>query len=172
LSTRYNNYDCSAVSGYATGLSYATQAVSAATGLGIPTGTVLAVDIEPPGAQCPGAANVDAAFIEGWYDRITMANYAPMYYGNGTAGSEFGTAWCRAVADRPDAALNSYLWSFESSLVGGYTKSSAPQYSPLTPGCAGNVAAWQYMLSSGRPDVDSDEALSKLPLWFPTTTLS
>ena len=35
-------------------------------------------------------------------------------------------------------------------------------------GCAGNMAAWQYVLSSGsRPDVDSDEAISSLPLWFP-----
>jgi hypothetical protein len=33
------------------------------------------------------------------------------------------------------------------------------------------MAAWQYMLSSGgKVDVDSDEAISKLPLWFPPTT--
>jgi hypothetical protein len=30
------------------------------------------------------------------------------------------------------------------------------------------MAAWQYELSAGsNPDVDTDEALSKLPLWFP-----
>jgi hypothetical protein len=33
------------------------------------------------------------------------------------------------------------------------------------------MASWQYMLSAGgRPDVDSDEAISNLPLWFPKTT--
>ena len=164
----YNNYDCSAVRSYATGLRYASEASAAATSLGIPAGTVLAIDIEPYGDQCPGAANVDGGFILGWFDGITLANFAPMYYGNGTAGSEFANAWCRAVNVRPEVAMTSYLWSFEPSLVGRFTKPRAPQYSPLVPGCAANVAAWQYMLSpGGRVDVDSDEAISKLPLWFP-----
>lgn len=163
----YNNYDCSAVNGYPTGLRYATEAVAAAANLGIPAGTVLAIDIEPPGPYCPGAVN-DAGIIEGWYDGITIANYAPMYYGNGTASGEFESAWCGALIDRPDAAVNSYLWSFEPSLDGTFTERTAPQYSPQTPGCAGNVAAWQHMPSTGaKPDVDSDEALSRLPLWFP-----
>jgi hypothetical protein len=164
----YNDYDCSAVRGYNTGLRYASEATAAAAGLGIPQGTVLAIDIEPPGDYCPGAARVDSGFVEGWYDGIVAAGYAPLYYGNGTAGSEFASAWCRAVSERPEVAANSYLWSFEPSLLGRFTKAKAPEYSPLQPGCAGNVAAWQYVLSSGaRPDVDSDEAISKLPLWFP-----
>jgi hypothetical protein len=164
----YNNYDCSVVRGYNVGLRYASEAAAAAANLGIPNGTVLAVDIEPYGEQCPGAANVDGGFILGWFDGITVGGYAPMYYGNGTAGTEFASAWCRAVAVRPDVAMTSYLWSFEPSLVGRFTKARAPQYSPLVPGCAANVAAWQYMLSpGGRVDVDSDEAISQLPLWFP-----
>jgi len=164
----YNDYDCSAVRTYNVGLRYANEASAAAGGLGIPQGAVLAIDIEPPGDYCPGAARVDAGFVEGWYDGILDAGYAPLYYGNGTAGSEFASAWCRAVSERPEVAANSYLWSFEPSLLGRFTKAKAPEYSPLQPGCAGNVAAWQYVLSSGaRPDVDSDEAISKLPLWFP-----
>ena len=164
----YNDYDCSAVRTYGVGLRYASEAVAAASGLGIPAGTVLAVDIEPYGEQCPGAANVDAGFIQGWYDGITLANFAPMYYGNGTAGTEFASAWCHAVTSRPEIATNAYLWSFEPSLVGRFTKAKAPQYSPLVPSCAANMAAWQYMLSpGGRVDVDSDEAISSLPLWFP-----
>ena len=164
----YNDYDCSAVRTYAVGLRYAAEAAAAATNLGIPAGTVLAVDIEPYGEQCPGAANVDAGFVQGWYDGVTLANFAPMYYGNGTAGSEFASAWCRAVTARPEIALNAYLWSFEPSLGGRFTKAKAPQYSPLVPGCTANMGAWQYMLSpGGRVDVDSDEAISKLPLWFP-----
>jgi hypothetical protein len=167
----YNNYNCSAVHGYSAGLRYASEASAAATNLGIPSGTVLAIDIEPPGDWCPGAANVDAGFVQGWFDGITLANFAPMYYGNGTAGSEFASAWCRAVSARPEISMTSYLWSFEPSLLGRFTKAKSPEYSPKLPGCTANMAAWQYVLSSGaRPDVDSDEAISKLPLWFPAAT--
>lgn len=164
----FNNYDCSAVRTYKVGLLYGNEAVAAAENLGIATGSVLAIDIEPYGEQCPGAARVDAGFIEGWYDGITLAGYAPLYYGNGTAGSEFATSWCRAVAARPEVAVNSYLWSFEPSLYGRFTRAKAPSYSPEQPACAGNEAVWQYVLSSGaRPDVDSDEALSSVPFWYP-----
>jgi hypothetical protein len=164
----YNDYDCSAVHGYVIATRYAAGASAAAAKLGIPPGTVLAIDIEPPGDYCPGAGRVDAGFIQGWYDGITSAGYAPMYYGNGTAGTEFASAWCSAVKLRPQTAVGSYLWSFEPSLLGRFTRARAPHYSPFEPGCAGNMAAWQYVLSSGsRPDVDSDEAISQLPLWFP-----
>jgi len=164
----YNDYDCNAVRTYNVGLRYATEASAAASSLGIPLGTVIAIDIEPYGEQCPGAARVDAGFIEGWYDGVSQANYAPMYYGDGTVGSDFANAWCQAVAERPETAANSYLWTFQPSLSGRFTKAKAPQYSPHEPNCAGNVAAWQYVLSTGaRPDVDSDEAISQLPLWYP-----
>jgi len=164
----YNDYDCSNVSGYATGNGYAAAAAAAASTLGIPSGRALAVDIEPPGDACPGAANVDAGFIQGWFDGITAAHYVPAYYGNGTAGSEFGSAWCGAVAARAEVGTESYLWSFEPSLLGSYNKATAPNYSPNQTGCPGTMAAWQYELSAGsNPDVDTDEALSKLPLWFP-----
>jgi hypothetical protein len=131
---------------------------------------VLAIDIEPPGDYCPGAAYVDAGFVQGWFDGITVANFAPMYYGNGTVGSEFESAWCRAVSARPEIAISSYLWTFEPSLLGRFTRAKAPDYTPSGPGCAANMAAWQYVLSTGaRPDVDSDEAISRLPLWVPAT---
>ena len=164
----YNDYNCSNVSGYATGTGYAAAATSAASALGIPAGRALAIDIEPPGDACPGAANVDPGFIQGWFDGITAAHYVPAYYGNGTAGSEFGGAWCGAVAAQGAIGTGSYLWSFEPSLLGSYNKATAPNYSPNQTGCAGAMAAWQYQLSAGsNPDVDTDEALSKLPLWFP-----
>ena len=98
----YNDYDCNAVRTYKVGRQYAAEATTAAANLGIPQGRVVAVDIEPYGEQCPGAAGVDAGFIEGWYDGVMIAGYIPLFYGNGTAGSEFGNAWCRAVNDRPD----------------------------------------------------------------------
>jgi hypothetical protein len=164
----FSNYDCSAVSYYATSLGYAATATAAAASLGIPQGVGIAVDIEPPGGACPGAANVDSGFIEGWYDGITAAGYVPVYYGNGTAGSEFGNAWCTAVNQRPDIATYAYLWSFEPSLIASRFRVAAPPYQPYQPACAATVGAWQYTLSAGsNPDVDTDEALSTLPIWFP-----
>ncbi len=162
----FNHYDCSDVAGYDTAIGYAAEATSAAASLGIPRGTVLVIDIEPPGAWCSGA--IDGQFVEGWYDGVSGAGYAPGYYGDGTAPSTFGQAWCAAVADRPEAATGSYLWSFEPSLLGSYTKARSPQWMPNQVGCAGNMVAWQYELSSGaNPDVDHDQALAKLPLWYP-----
>jgi hypothetical protein len=162
----YNDYDCSAVSGYSTAQGYAANAASAATGLGIPQGTVLVIDIEPPGPWCSGG--VDSAFVAGWHDGLVAAGYAPGFYGDGTASSTFGTAWCGAVAAHPEIGADSYLWSFEPSLAGSYTKASSPAWQPNSVACPGHMAAWQYELSSGSaPDVDSDEALSSTPLWYP-----
>ena len=162
----FNDYDCSAVSGHDTGQGYANNATAAAASLGIPKGTVLVIDIEPPGPWCSGG--IDPAFVQGWYDGITAAGYAPGYYGDGTGSSTFASAWCGAVASRPQIAADSYLWSFEPSLTEGYTKSWSPVWQPHVVPCAGQTTAWQYELSAGAtPDVDSDEALSKMPLWYP-----
>src|SRR5207247_8574766 len=72
---------------------------------------IFAIDIEPPGDACPGAAYVDSGFIDGWYEGVHDAGYTPVYYGNGTAGSEFARAWCAAVSavpsDRKSTRLNS-----------------------------------------------------------------
>lgn len=164
----YNDYNCSAVVYYGTGRSYAARAVAAAQRLGIPQGKVLAIDIEPPGAACPGAGGVDAGFITGWYDGVTGSGYTPVYYGNGTRGSEFARAWCAAVAAKPTIATGSDLWSFQPSLLGNFNKNRAPNYAPYDTGCAGNMLAWQYVLSAGNAvDVDQDEAISSLPLWYP-----
>jgi hypothetical protein len=164
----YNDYNCSNVSSYETGHGYADEAAAAAQNLEIPKGRVLVIDIEPYGPACPGAGNVDSGFIEGWYDGIRTAGYIPGYYGNGTNGTEFAAAWCATVSRLPNVALGSHLWSFEPSLLGNFSKSAAPDYSPFDTGCAGNTTAWQYVLSyNTHLDVDQDEALSSLPLWYP-----
>ena len=164
----YNDYNCSAVVYYGTGRAYAARAVAAAQRLGIPQGKVLAIDIEPPGAACPGAGGVDAGFITGWYDGVHGAGYTPVYYGNGTRGSEFARAWCAAVRAQPTIATGSDLWSFQPSLLGNFNKNRAPNYAPYDTGCAGNMLVWQYVLSAGNAvDVDQDEAISSVPLWYP-----
>jgi hypothetical protein len=166
----YNAYNCSNVVGYDTGRGYAAAATDAAALLGIPQGRAIAIDIEPPGDACPGAVNVDAGFVQGWYDGVAAAGYVPTYYGNGTAGSEFASAWCAVVSAQPAVANGSYLWSFQPSLLGNFNSSNAPGYAPNQTGCAGNMAAWQYQIDSSMSapsDVDHDEALSTLPLWYP-----
>ncbi len=164
----YNDYDCSAVSGNATGAAYATAAIGWLQNDLIPQGTVIAIDIEPEGAACPGAANVDSGFIQGWYDGLMNAGYVPAFYGNTSPNSAFANAWCATVQQRPEIADNSYLWSFEPSLVGSFSKATAPAFGSYSTTCAGHYAAWQYVLSAGgNPDVDQDEAGSDLPLWYP-----
>jgi hypothetical protein len=164
----YDDYDCGALTGYGTGRSYAAGAAAAAVALGIPAGTGLVLDIEPPGPYCPGASFVDSSFLEAWYDGVTAAGYVPVYYGNTTAGSPFANGWCGAVAAHPEYATTAYLWSFEPSLLGSYSKRTAPGFSPNGIGCAGDTAAWQYQLSAGSmPDVDSDLLLTRIPLWYP-----
>jgi hypothetical protein len=164
----FDDYDCSNYVGYATGMGYANAAVAAARRLGIPAGTGLVVDIEPPGDACPGAWFVDSSFLEAWYDGVTKAGYAPVYYGDATPGSAFQKGYCPAVASHPEYATHAFIWSFEPSLIGGWKKSNVPGYAPNWVGCGADQSAWQYSLSAGStPDVDTDEALSRLPLWFP-----
>lgn len=165
----YNDYDCSAVVGYNTGRQYGAEAVAAAHSLGIPAGVALAIDIEAPGAACPGAGNVDAGFVNGWYDGVTSANYVAAYYGNGTAGSPFANAYCSAVNGRPELGNNSHLWSYEPSLNGGFNKGSAPDMGLVANAkCPEHGTAWQFVLSAGSdPDVDQDLVNSDFPLWYP-----
>lgn len=164
----YNDYNCSDVVSYGTGRQYASAAVSAARGLGIPAGRGLAIDIEPPGDACPGAASVDTGFVWGWYDGITSGGYVPIYYGNTSAGSAFANEWCTTIGALPYIARSAYLWSFEPSLSGTYARGSAPGFGPSSAGCTTPAAAWQYSLSAGsNPDVDQDLAMSQLPLWYP-----
>jgi len=165
----YNDYDCSAVVGYDTGRRYGAEAVGAAHSLGIPAGVALAIDIEAPGAACPGAVNVDAGFVNGWYDGVTSANYVAAYYGNGTAGSPFANAYCAAVSGRPEVGNKSHLWSYEPSLSGGFGKGNAPDWGMVAnTQCPEHGTAWQFVLSAGSaPDVDQDLLSSDFPLWYP-----
>ena len=164
----YDDFDCSAVQGYSVGLGYAQAAGAQAVADGIPAGTGIAVDIEPPGPVCPGASYVDPAFLMGWWTGITALHFQPAYYGDATVGSAFQSGWCTVVAAYPQMAFTSYVWSFEPSLLGSYSKATAPGYAPNAIGCGGLQFAWQFELSGGAtPDVDTDEALSRLPLWYP-----
>jgi glycoside hydrolase-like protein len=164
----YNDYDCSAVSGNAAGAAYGLAAVQDAQNDSIPSGAPIAIDIEPVGDACPGAGNVDYGFISSWYDVLHLAGYTPVFYGDTAPGSAFANAWCASLQQRPEIANGSYLWSFEPSLEGGFSKGNSPAFSPYSAGCPGKYVAWQFVLSAGsNPDVDQDEATNQLPLWYP-----
>ena len=79
---------------------YAVAALKRAIEDGIPAGTAIAIDIEPVGSVCPGAAHVDKAFIEGWFDVIRWSGYTPAFYGNTIPRSAFANAWCAAVTGK------------------------------------------------------------------------
>ena len=99
------------------------------------------------------------------------AGYVALFYGNGTGGSEFGSAWCQAQSEVPALSTTAFIWSFEPSLVAGaWSKSNAPVWQPYRTGCPDYVAAWQYQIGGNAPnsDIDGDEALSDLPLWYPS----
>jgi hypothetical protein len=165
----FNEADCSAVQGRDRSTAYGLGAVKRAIEDGIPARTAIAIDIEPVGSVCPGAANVDKGFIEGWFDVIRWSGYTPAFYGNTIPLSAFANAWCAAVLERPEIAGNSYLWSFEPSLVHhSHAASNAPAFRPDDPGCASRLAVWQYSLSAAsHPDVDVDLASSDFPFWWP-----
>ncbi len=164
----FNEADCSKVQGRDRSTAYALGAVTRAIEDGIPAGTAIAIDIEPVGSVCPGAAHVDKAFIEGWFDVITWTGYTPAFYGNTIPRSAFANAWCAAVAERPEIAPASYLWSFEPSLVRvSKAAKRAPPFSPDDPGCPGRLAIWQYSITPTTPDVDVDLASSDFPFWWP-----
>ena len=164
----FNEADCSAVQGRDRSTAYALGALTRAIKDGIPAGTAIAIDIEPAGSVCPGAARVDKAFIEGWFDVIRWAGYAPAFYGNTIPRTAFANAWCAAVLERPEIAADSYLWSFEPSLVHiSHAARNAPAFEPDDPGCPSRLAVWQYSITPSKPDVDVDLASSDFPFWWP-----
>lgn len=165
----FNEADCSQVQGRAASTAYAVEAVLRAIKDGIPLGRAIAVDIEPVSAVCPGAVHIDNGFIEGWFDTMNLFGYVPAFYGNTIPHSAFANAWCAAVAERPDIAALSYLWSFEPSMPHiSHAARNGPAFNPSDPLCPGRLIVWQYSLSApSHPDVDVDLAYSNFPLWYP-----
>ena len=149
--------------GYSTGVSRANDAIAKARALGIPSGTIIVVDLENGSA-------VDAGYVEGWYNTIAAAGYVVGYYENPYPGSSgFNGAFCAAVG--ADAAVaRSILYSDEPSL-GRTPQSSAPSFGPAGLLCngqnlGGSTRIWQYGLQgSGAVNIDTDEIQSSVPLW-------
>jgi peptidoglycan hydrolase-like protein with peptidoglycan-binding domain len=147
---------------YSTGVWMANRVISKAHTLGIPAGVAIFSDIE-------NTSPVDAPFIEGWYDTISASGYKPGYYVNPRSGSsQFSSAFCTAIGTNANIANQSILWSDEPSM-GWTTKANAPAFAPALPYCngraVGNMLAWQYALTGGGFNIDSDEINASVPLW-------
>ena len=156
----FSEFAQGSTSGHSQGVYFAQYAATAASSLGIPAGTMIAIDIEP-------SSFVDAAFIQGWYDGMVPKGYVPAVYEFPYTQSNryFATAYCTAVANEPAIGSNMLLWSYEPSLS-HVSRASAYTFAPAAPGCANQTVAWQYNLSAGsNPNVDLDEALVSAPLW-------
>jgi streptogramin lyase len=173
----YSDFSQSTVSGYATGQADATVAITAAQQmLAIAPGVAIFVDIEAGSAP-------DSTFIQGWYDRFNStfsysfgsANYTYQagyyragYYGNTRATNAFAQAYCAAIRTEPALAKNASIWTPQPN-PGRTTAAAAPPYAPIALPCVSRGPdVWQYGLAGGSsPNVDTDEALSRLPLWQP-----
>jgi hypothetical protein len=138
--------------GRTNGVNNANDAASIARSLGIPSGVIIVVDIEPS----PGGA-IDYPYIQGWVDQLTAKGYQPGFYES--PDNNFGVPYCQS-------GRYSMLNSFEPS--GGYTsKSASPPFGPVQPGCSNLTNIWQYAINVPDPNIDDDEALASAPLWHP-----
>ena len=146
----YSDFLQGTTTGSTNGVNYANDAANAARNLGIPSGVVIYIDIEP------GAA-IDSAFIQAWVDTAAQRGYQGGFYEN--PGGNFGGAYC-------SAGRNAQLDSFEPS-GGGTSRNASPSFSPFRPGCANQTNVWQYAINIGSPNIDDDEALGSAPLWHP-----
>ncbi|GLV60308.1 hypothetical protein KDH_71280 [Dictyobacter sp. S3.2.2.5] len=149
--------------GLSKGVSRANDALSKASSLGIPKGTILVVDIE-------SNSSIDSGYIQGWNDTIAAAGYVVGYYENPLPGSSgFNSAFCSAIS-ADSAVANSTLYASEPS-PGRTPASSAPAFGPTGLLCngqdrGGHTRIWQYGLQgSGSVNIDTDELQSSVPLW-------
>jgi Domain of unknown function (DUF1906) len=144
---------------YAAGNQRAAQAVADARGLGVPAGVAIFGNLEAD-------YTIGAGWIQGWYDGIAAAGFAPGFYANPRTGS-FNGAYCEAVAAN-GAIGQSYIWSSNPS-PGPTERELAPRFGPTAPSCASRTDAWQYGIVTnappGAPNVDTDLARSTSPLW-------
>jgi hypothetical protein len=185
----YFNYDANAVKGYDTGQEYAKLAIEdAQQRLGISPGVAIFVDIE-------AVSHPDYLFIQGWYDTFNSnftdtingikfsyqaGYYKAGYYANTLKSSHFDTPFCTALNKEASIATNSFIWTPQPEPQGKVSsntkKATAPNYNPAVVSCPPHQipipAAWQYSIQPKPPvtpkaNVDLDEALNSLPLWYP-----
>ncbi|WLR41791.1 DUF1906 domain-containing protein [Bacillus carboniphilus] len=139
--------------GYDKGKVVARNAAFHARRLGIPKGTPVFVNVEK-------FFEVDSAWIRGYVDGMYVANYKVGIYHDPVNG-DFRPAYCQAVKESDQVALQSILWSAEPE-PGITTKRKAPSYAPAKPPCKANVWGWQYGRDDNTCGIDTNLIDSRL----------
>ncbi|SES65476.1 protein of unknown function [Oceanobacillus limi] len=130
--------------GYDHGVDHGEQAIEYANNLEVPEGVGLFVDIEP---DYP----VDAAFMEGWYDRVNDSEYEPAVYGVFDEGSELLEQY---NAMEEEVQEDMVVWTaYPQEEV--TTKENAPEYDPQGPENS-LLYGWQYAIDAETCNIDTN----------------
>jgi hypothetical protein len=136
-----------AATGYSNGQIMARNAVYNARRLDISDNIALFANVE-------GFFEVDEAWIRGWVESIYPTGYRAGIYHDPVKG-EFSAAYCEAVSNNNQVAIQSILWSAEPEP--GVTKERhAPRYKPVIPSCKANVWLWQYGRAAPQCPIDTN----------------
>ena len=133
--------------GYSHGQIAARNAVFNARRLGIPENIALF-------AKGQVSFEVDEAWIRGWVESIYPTGYRPGIYHDRVAG-DFATAYCEAVTNNNQIAVQSILWSTDPE-PGVSKERNAPRYKPQAPSCKANVWVWQYGRDAPECPIDTN----------------
>jgi hypothetical protein len=143
----------------ADGTTDATQAIAAASALGVPGGTALFRDVEE-------GDSVTAGYIENYVQTIdNQGTYVPGFYED-PSGGVFNAEFCAAESSVPEVA-NAPLYSSEpEELSYTFAQSQAPAFAPAQPSCSNTTVGWQYLEAGvlnppGELNVDVDEYQSQ-----------
>lgn len=108
---------------------------------------------------------MDAEWIKGYVDVFYPSGYRPGFYHDPVEGN-FSSAYCQAVSENEQVAIQSILWSAEPD-PGVTRRREAPAYNPQRPPCRENVWGWQYGRDAESCPIDTnliDERLYEM-LW-------
>lgn len=146
--------------GYQQGVRDATNAITAAQGVGVPSGIWIYADIETSWSPT-------ADWFRGWSDTMLTSVYggAGGIYGNPhpVNAAHFNDPYCAAYASDPNmqgqGQRAAYVYSSEPEKADGCTTApNAPAYAPLRPPCNSKVTVWQYAQGCFGGLVDEDLA--------------
>ncbi|MBM7603586.1 hypothetical protein JOC75_001556 [Metabacillus crassostreae] len=131
----------------------ARNAVFHARRLGIPTDTIIFAKVEM-------FFNVDSAWIRGWVETLIPSGYKSGIYNDPLEGG-FTEAYCQAVHENKEVAVQSILWSAEPD-VGTTSERKAPRFHPVSPDCKAKVWLWQYGRDAKKCPIDTNLADEKV----------
>lgn len=120
---------------YENGRTAARNAAFHARKLSIPNGVAIFANIG-------NFFEADAGWITGWVESLIPSGYRAGIYNDPEKGP-FPEAYCQAVKQNKEIAVQSILWSAEPE-TGISTARKAPAYLPAHPNCKSNVWIWKY----------------------------